>query len=129
MSTNPLDLRAIRETLGMSQSQFASALGISIRALQSYEQGWRGCPPTVGRLAGLLLQMFRTADRKPAKPCWEIKKCPTETRQKCLAHQFGCGQFCWLITGNYREGKAQKTSKAKLSKCTSCTVMTSWLKP
>jgi len=36
-----LDIRAIRERFGMSQSQFAAFLCISVRTLQKWEQGQR----------------------------------------------------------------------------------------
>jgi putative transcriptional regulator len=37
----PIDVKAIRETFGMSQSQFAAFLCISARTLQKWEQGRR----------------------------------------------------------------------------------------
>ena len=35
------DVKSIRETVGISQSQFASLIGVSIRTLQNWEQGHR----------------------------------------------------------------------------------------
>ncbi|MEW6756440.1 MAG: NadS family protein [Candidatus Latescibacterota bacterium] len=35
----PADIRAIRQKLGASQSQFALMIGVSISALQNWEQG------------------------------------------------------------------------------------------
>lgn len=35
------DARAVRETLGLSQNQFAALIGISPRTLQNWEQGHR----------------------------------------------------------------------------------------
>ena len=34
-----LDVKAIREEVGLSQSQLAARIGVSKRAIQSYEQG------------------------------------------------------------------------------------------
>jgi putative transcriptional regulator len=39
----PIDVRTIREGYSLSQSQFASLLGISVKTLQNWEQGRRGC--------------------------------------------------------------------------------------
>lgn len=38
-------IKQIRKTLGLSQSELATKLGMSTRAVQSWEQGWRTCPP------------------------------------------------------------------------------------
>jgi putative transcriptional regulator len=35
----PVDVRALRSKLGLSQSEFASRYGISLRTLQEWEQG------------------------------------------------------------------------------------------
>jgi putative transcriptional regulator len=38
---NPADVRAIRDKLGKSQSEFALMIGVSIATLQNWEQGRR----------------------------------------------------------------------------------------
>lgn len=38
METN---LKSLRTAAGLSQQQLAEASGVSVRAIQSYEQGWR----------------------------------------------------------------------------------------
>ena len=35
------DIKAIRESIGFSQSKFATLIGVSIRTLQNWEQGHR----------------------------------------------------------------------------------------
>jgi putative transcriptional regulator len=37
----PIDVRAIRQRLGKSQSQFANMIGVSVSTLQNWEQGRR----------------------------------------------------------------------------------------
>ena len=37
----PVDVKAIRQRLGKSQSEFASMIGVSISTLQNWEQGRR----------------------------------------------------------------------------------------
>lgn len=52
-----------RESLGLSQSQFAAALGVSVRTLQGWEQGRR-----TPRLGGMVERAIATleAGRKVA---------------------------------------------------------------
>ena len=69
------DLKRVRKALGKSQSELAALLGISTRAVQSYEQGWRRLPPYVQRLTGLLLFLKRRKDGPNLSPCWEILEC------------------------------------------------------
>ena len=45
----------VRTELGVSQSGLAALLGCSVRAVQSYEQGWRKPPDHVRRSLLLLL--------------------------------------------------------------------------
>jgi putative transcriptional regulator len=45
---DPVDVRAVREGLGLSQSQFAARYGFSPRTLQQWEQG-RSKPDGVAR--------------------------------------------------------------------------------
>ncbi len=49
------ELRHIRYRLGFSQSELAEELGVSLRAVQSWEQGWRKIPAN----AALLVRVFR----------------------------------------------------------------------
>jgi DNA-binding transcriptional regulator YiaG len=49
------DIPRVRKVLGVSQAQMAALLGISTKAVQSYEQGSRSVPAHVQRLAALLL--------------------------------------------------------------------------
>jgi putative transcriptional regulator len=52
------DARAVREKLGLSQSQFAALIGISPRTLQNWEQGHR-------RPEGTARALLRVAERHP----------------------------------------------------------------
>ena len=45
-------IRLIRRLLGRTQQELAHALGISTKAVQSYEQGWRKVP------AHMMIQLF-----------------------------------------------------------------------
>ena len=54
----PLDVREIRERIGLSQSRFAMLLGISLSTLQNWEQG-RRTPE------GPAQALLRVAERHP----------------------------------------------------------------
>jgi putative transcriptional regulator len=66
-----IDVRKIREGMGMSQSEFADYFGFSVRTLQEWEQ-WRSFPRGVAKNFLLLLQrepdMVRKALITPAPP-------------------------------------------------------------
>ena len=83
----------IRGRLGKTQSQMAQLLGTPLKAVQSFEQGWRKIPLYIERQVLLLLAQ-KNAQEKERKPCWDIEKCPIETWQKCLAWEFQCGNLC-----------------------------------
>ena len=53
-----LDIKAIRERLGLSQTEFASYFGISLRTLQQWEQGRQKPNPTA-------LNFLKVVEREP----------------------------------------------------------------
>ena len=44
-----------RQYLGKTQSQMAQVLGVSLKAIQSFEQGWRNIPVHIERQVLFLL--------------------------------------------------------------------------
>jgi DNA-binding XRE family transcriptional regulator len=60
----------IRQRLGKSQREMAQLLAISIKAVQSFEQGWRNVPAHVERQALFLLAMKESQDG--GKACWDM---------------------------------------------------------
>jgi DNA-binding transcriptional regulator YiaG len=76
-------LRA-RKILGKTQKQLAELLGSSIKAVHSYEQGWRTVPAHVERQIFFLLARKR-GSASSAKACWTIKKCPRKRKMLCPA--------------------------------------------
>ena len=116
----------IRQYLGKSQKQLAKLLCVSIKAIQSFEQGWRKIPASAERQLLLLLSLKRQLD-KDAKPCWEIKKCPAEWRQNCTAWEFKAGHLCWFINGTFCQGKTKESWREKIKICKQCKVFKSRL--
>ena len=89
-------VRKIRAVLGRTQAELAKALSVSVKTIQSYEQGWRRAPVRVMIQLLVLLSIQRRQVLQDV-PCWELRKCPLETRARCPAFTMGRGQFCWFI--------------------------------
>ena len=115
---------ALRKKLGKTQKQTASLLGVSLKAVHSYEQGWRAVPAHVERQ-----MFFMVASREDRlqrrKPCWTIKKCPSERKKQCPAFEFHAGKLCWFINGTVCDGEVQKDWEKKMAICRSCDVLRS----
>jgi DNA-binding XRE family transcriptional regulator len=121
------DLKSVRQALGRSQSELAALLGVSTRAIQSYEQGWRPVPQHVQKSAALLLFLNWRKDMYALSPCWKVRQCVPAERENCPAYEFRAGELCWLITGTFCNGTKRDTWEAKIAHCRQCVVMTRWL--
>lgn len=115
-----------RKKMNKTQKQMAQLLGTSIKAIHSYEQGWRLIPPHAERQMFFLLSNIKGI-KKGQKSCWTIKKCPAKLKKQCPAWEFKAGKLCWFINGTICEGTAQKTWKEKMKICRSCDVFISLL--
>jgi transcriptional regulator with XRE-family HTH domain len=111
----------IRKTLGKTQKQIAELLGTSLKAIHSYEQGWRNVPWYVERQLLFLLSR-KSGQHDSAKSCWELKDCPEERRAQCPAWEFDTGKLCWFINGTICTGAPQKNWREKLEICRCCEV-------
>ncbi len=89
-------VKHVRGILGRTQAELANALGVSEKAVQSYEQGWRDVPVRVLIQLLLLLALYRRRMMDDV-PCWEIRKCSPARRERCASFTVGRGQFCWFI--------------------------------
>lgn len=88
-----------RLLLGKSQRELARLLGISPKAVESYEQGWRNVPSNVERMLYFLLFKLNEKSFAQESPCWSTKSCSNKSRKECLAYVTGEGHFCWFFTG------------------------------
>ena len=116
------DFIKARTKLEKTQKEMSQLLGVSVKAIYSYEQGWRSVPTHVERQMFFLLSRKR-GDGQLGKNCWAIKKCPTSRRKRCPAHEYNAGRFCWLVNGTICECIAQKNWKEKMKICRTCKVM------
>jgi hypothetical protein len=114
----------LRRTFDKTQKQMAELLGTSLKAIQSFEQGWRRIPIHIERQMFFLLTQKQGMAKK-GKPCWDIRNCSLETREVCPAWEFQVGHLCWFINGTICRGKPQETWKQKMKLCRQCEVFAS----
>ncbi len=114
----------VRHLLGKTQKQMAQILGTSLKAIQSFEQGWRSVPVHIERQA-LFLMALKSFQTKRTRPCWVVKRCSEKIRLECPAWEFQAGHLCWFINGTFCGGKVQKSWQGKMEICRQCTVFAS----
>ena len=114
--------KEVRARLDKTQKEIAQLLGVSIKAIHSYEQGWRKIPHHVERQ--LLFLIFKTGNKNGGSPdkCWDILKCPEKVQKTCPAFEFNAGDLCWFINGTKCNGKALASWKDKMEECQKCKV-------
>ena len=105
-----------RQYLEKTQNQMAQLLGVSLKGIQSFEQGWRNIPVHNERQVLFLLACKKLPSRKE-RPCWVIRKCTKETKQNCPAWEFKAGTFCWFISGTICQGQKQASWEKKMKIC------------
>ena len=113
-----------RKKLQKTQRQTAQLLGVSLKAVHSYEQGWRAIPGHVERQLLFLVALTKLKD-KSIKPCWVVKKCPKKRKHQCPAWEFQSGKLCWFITGTTCEGETRLNWEEKMTICRSCDIFKS----
>jgi len=116
------EFKRLRKKLGKTQKKTAELLGVSLKAIHSYEQGWRRVPVAAER------QLYFLATRKGlnnADPvsCWKVKNCTTEKKKNCPAWEFNSGDLCWFINGTVCDGMPHKNWKEKMEICRTCEVL------
>jgi hypothetical protein len=117
----------LRRGLNKTQKEMSQLLGVSVRALHSYEQGWRPVPVHVERQV-LFLAFSKGTKKSQKKPCWVVNKCPREIRDRCPAWEFKAGRFCWFINGTFCKGKVQSDWRKKMKLCRDCKMLRPLLK-
>ncbi|MFC1964100.1 helix-turn-helix domain-containing protein [Chloroflexota bacterium] len=118
----------IRHYLGKTQNQLARLLCVSIKAIQSYEEGWRNISPNAERQLLFLLALKRASDES-SQDCWEIRNCPNEWKERCSAWEYQAGQLCWFINGTFCQGECQDNWEKKIEICRQCEVFCTMIPP
>jgi len=114
-----------RKNLGKTQKVLASLLGVSLKTIHSYEQGWRSIPSHIERQLFFLLANQRSRE-KMIIPCWEVKQC--NLKEECPAWEFQSGHLCWFLCGTLCDCGEYGTCKEKIEICRSCEILKSLLR-
>ena len=116
------EFSSIRKKLGKTQKQLAALLGMSLKTIHSYEQGWRSIPTHIERQLFFLLikQRGRNAE---LVPCWEQKECME--KEDCPAWEFQSGHLCWFLCGTLCECTSESSYKEKIGVCRDCKIFRS----
>jgi|WetSurMetagenome_2_1015567.scaffolds.fasta_scaffold14489_5 hypothetical protein len=56
------------------------------------------------------------------RPCWQVRNCPSESRNQCSVWQFEAGYYCWEINTNYCQGNLHLRLSEKKELCYQCEV-------
>jgi DNA-binding XRE family transcriptional regulator len=124
MTMNRDDFKGIRKRLGKTQKQLAELLGISLKTIHSYEQGWRTVPTHAEKL--LYFLYFNQRGRKCSSPrCWEEKLCTV--KEQCPAWEFDSGHMCWYMSGTLCDCTNGADEKEKIEICKSCKIFSKML--
>ena len=118
-----LEFKHLRKKLAKTQRQMAHLLGVSLKAVHSYEQGWRVIPPAVERQLFFLVSRLTSANGR--QPCWEKNDCPQGCQAECPAYEFKSGDLCWFVNGTICRGQVQKSWQEKMKICRTCAVFLS----
>jgi len=122
-SMDKIEFKSFRKKLDKTQKEMAQLLGTSLKAIHSYEQGWRTIPPAVERQMYFLVSR-KQKSRNGNKPCWKIKNCAPEQKKQCPAWEFKSGTLCWFINGTICDGDVHRNWNEKMKICRSCEVFT-----
>jgi len=119
---NQHEFSRLRKKIGKTQKTLAQLLGTSIKAVHSYEQGWRRIPPHAERQ---MIFLALRADKPFHRPenCWDVRCCPLEKRRQCPAWEFNAGDMCWFINGTICAGEPLPRWQDKMALCRSCIVL------
>lgn len=115
------EFQSYRQRLQKTQKQLSELLGASLKAIQSFEQGWRKVPVHIERQMYFLLSLQKRRGRD-IRPCWEVRNCSMERRRDCPAWELDAGTLCWFINGTICEGKPQSSWSSKIKLCRKCEV-------
>jgi DNA-binding transcriptional regulator YiaG len=128
LDLNRREFGFLRQNLQKTQKQMAILLGTSLKAVQSFEQGWRKVPMHIERQLLFLLSTKRMTQGNSCS-CWDIRNCPPEVREVCPAWEFNVGGLCWFINGTICLGKVQGSWTKKMKVCRKCEVFAETVNP
>jgi len=107
----------------------AGLLGISLKAAQSFEQGWRKVPFHIERHLLFIIARSHGAWRGKRQKCWTARNCPKKRKSHCPAWELKLGHLCWFINGTFCQGAAQESWEKKKEACRKCDMFLSVMPP
>jgi len=110
-----------RYKLDRTQASFADLLGISTKAVQSYEQGLRKIPFHIERKIYFLLSQSRKIAPGTKRNCWDLLSC--KDKKECPAWEFNAGKFCWFFCRTNCNNFEKDNFKQAISNCRDCDVI------
>lgn len=116
-------VKKLRTALQISQKEMADLLGVSKKAVQSYEQGWRHTPPHVEQMVLLHTILHQGPPLEKEPPCWKQTSCKQSVCATCPAFRLSGAGFCWLVTGTLCRGERMGSWDAKRKRCVQCKVL------
>jgi DNA-binding XRE family transcriptional regulator len=114
----------VRRKLNLTQMELGHLLGISCKAVQSYEQGWRPVPMHALSHLLILLSDNQNRTQPPRQPCWKINRCKDDMLPKCRVYQLGTGTQCWALATKMCKVLNDKTVDAANFPFKNCPVVT-----
>lgn len=114
------EFAAIRGRLAKTQKEMAALLGLSVKAVHSYEQGWRSVPAHVEKQLLFLLARRRG---QSVSPCWAVKGCDPARKRRCPAWEFQAGDMCWFLSGTSCDTQGTLSWEEKMKQCRRCPVL------
>lgn len=115
------EFKKLRKKLKKTQKEMAQLLGTSTKSIQGYEQGWRAVPGSVERQMYFLISRTKK-NRNRSKPCWVVKNCSPDFKEKCPAWEYEVGHLCWFINGTICCGSVLDSWEEKMLFCRDCEV-------
>ena len=106
------EFKKYRKRLDKTQKQMAELLGTSLKAIHSYEQGWRTVPVHVERQVYFLVSRFEKKS-KATKACWVIKKCSREQNAVARPGSFHPAIFAGLLMGPFVKVRFRRIGKKR----------------
>ena len=113
------EFKIIRKNLGKNQKELSKILNISVKTVESYEQGLRHIPLNIKRILYYIYFKTKISNTKNEVKCWEDKSCPEEVKKNCLAWITSEGFYCWFFTGRSCIREIQ-LSRNKTRSCFDC---------
>ena len=114
------DMKAIRDEIGLSQQEMAAYLGVSTRAVQSCEQGWRSLSSSLEKCLLLFWLSHRRGEDLANHHCWEAMQCAPEMRESCFTYMTRQGHMCWFLNSSKCTSQQFREWPEKKEYCRKC---------